>query len=68
MTVAVNGERREVAPGATIVSLLAELGIATGTAGVAVAVNGGVVRRHEWPERALAEGDRLEVIRATQGG
>jgi sulfur carrier protein len=68
MNVSVNGEKREAVTGATVATLLQEMGIASGAPGVAVAVNGGVVRRKEWDVRALAEGDRLEVIRATQGG
>lgn len=36
--------------------------------GVAVAHNGAVVRRGDWPQTALAENDRLEIIRAVQGG
>ncbi|MEM1347003.1 MAG: sulfur carrier protein ThiS [Myxococcota bacterium] len=41
---------------------------AAGARGVAVAVNGRVVRRAEWGERTLAQGDRVEIIRAVQGG
>jgi len=36
--------------------------------GVAVAINGEVVRRAEHANRVLKEGDRVEVIRAVQGG
>jgi sulfur carrier protein len=68
MNVSVNGEAREAAPGATVATLLRELGIASDALGVAVALNGGVVRRKEWAMTSLGEEDRLEVIRATQGG
>lgn len=37
-------------------------------AGVAVAVNGEVVRRATWPEVILADGDQVEIVKATQGG
>ncbi len=30
--------------------------------------NGVVVHRHEWPERPLAEGDRIEFVRVVAGG
>jgi len=33
-----------------------------------VAVNEGVVPRDAWGERELQEGDRVEIIRAVQGG
>ncbi len=36
--------------------------------GIAVALNGTVVRRADWPATALCDGDRLEVLTATQGG
>ncbi|WP_183101517.1 sulfur carrier protein ThiS [Nocardioides pelophilus] len=36
--------------------------------GIAVAVNGEVVRRDDWPRRLLVEGDRVEVVTAVQGG
>ncbi|MDP4198359.1 MAG: sulfur carrier protein ThiS [Bacteroidota bacterium] len=35
---------------------------------VAVAVNDEVVRRSTWPERELRDGDRVEIVRAVQGG
>ena len=36
--------------------------------GVAIAHNGNVVRRALWAETALQEDDRIELIRAVQGG
>ena len=36
--------------------------------GIAIAVNESVVPRGEWPGCVLQEGDRIFVIRATQGG
>lgn len=36
--------------------------------GIAVAVNGEVVPRADWPARALRDGDRVEVLTAAQGG
>lgn len=68
MNVTVNGESREARPGMTVATLLRELGIASDAVGVAVALNGDVVRRKEWDAKSLSDGDRLEVIRATQGG
>jgi sulfur carrier protein len=52
---------------ATLLSVLEGAGLA-GRKGVAAAVNGEVVRRADWDTRALAERDRVIVIRATQGG
>lgn len=67
MNILLNDQPREIAPGATLGDLLAALGH-SGRKGVAVAVNDSVVARSAWPERGLAEGDRVLVIQATQGG
>ena len=44
-----------------------ELGLAR-LQGVAVAVNQAVVPRAAWPAHPLADGNRVLVIRAAQGG
>jgi thiazole synthase len=62
----VNGEYRELSDGATVESVVRE--IAASSHGVAVAVDGVVVPRGEWPERALRDGEELEVLHAVQGG
>lgn len=67
MTVHVNDEPRALAAPATLDSLLRELGLAA-RRGIAVALNGAVVPRAEWPARPLADGDRVLAIQATQGG
>ena len=67
MTVFVNDQPRALAPGAPLADLLRELGLAE-RKGVAIAINDEVVSRSTWPTRALAEGERILVIQATQGG
>jgi sulfur carrier protein len=62
----VNGEPSDVAPGATLIELLAQLGAPD--RGVAVAVDAEVVPRGEWEATALADGARVEVLTAVQGG
>jgi sulfur carrier protein len=62
-----NDQPRALAGPTTLAALLRELGLAE-RKGVAAAVNGEVVPRPAWPGRALAEKDRVLVIRATQGG
>ena len=65
----VNGERRRLAPGTTLDRLVAELLAAPATTGgIAAAVNETVIPRGQWPDSALAEGDRVEVLTAVQGG
>ena len=63
----VNDRPHPLAAAATLLALLNELGLA-GRKGVAVALNGTVVARSEWPIRTLAAADRVLVIQATQGG
>ena len=65
MQIKLNGENKEVAAD-TIAALLRELE-APGQ-GVAVALNGRVVRRAEWATTHLQENDEVEIIRAVQGG
>jgi sulfur carrier protein len=57
-----------VTPEMTVASLLNHLGIEGGQKGIAVAVNDEVVPRSQWSAHELADGDRVEIIRATQGG
>ena len=66
MKLLVNGDRKEVAEGATIADLVKEM--ETPRSGVAVAVNGEVVPRAGWKEASLAEGDHVEVLSAIGGG
>jgi sulfur carrier protein len=68
MTVLVNGEERELAPGTTVQALLDALAVPGGGRGVAVAVDAEVVPRGEWDTTQLDEGARVEVLRAIQGG
>jgi sulfur carrier protein len=63
----VNGVEEEVAV-ATVAELLAQRGIDPGARFLAVAVNGAVVRRAEWPATPLSPGDSVEIVRPLQGG
>lgn len=66
MRIQLNGQSREVPAGLTIQTLVQHLGFQP--AGVAVALNDDVVRRTQWPEVTIQEGDRIELVRAMQGG
>lgn len=66
MIVSVNGERRELPAGATLAVLLEDL--SAPRRGVAVAIDGEVVPRGDWQQTPLAEGARVEVVAAIQGG
>jgi sulfur carrier protein len=62
----INGEPRELVPGASVLDAITALGVPR--TGVAVAVDGEVVRRADWPATALVDGARVEVLTAVQGG
>ncbi len=66
-TVHLNGSEREVGA-ETVAALIEELAIPGAPRGIAVAVNGSLVPRSEWPARTLAPGDAVEIVRATRGG
>jgi sulfur carrier protein len=63
----VNGAEEEVAA-ATLAELLALRGVNPTARFLAVAVNGQVVRRAEWPAKILVPGDDVEIVRPLQGG
>lgn len=65
-TVLVNGEARRLPEGTSLAAAVADL-VGEGR-GMAVVVNAEVVRRADWAATVLAEGDRIEVLRAAQGG
>ena len=67
MQVALNGSRREVADGTTVADAVALLLGDRPARGVAVAVDDDVVCRDDW-DTVLADGQRVEVIAAVQGG
>ena len=66
MQVWINGKPGELADDARVPDVLALLEVPE--TGVAVAVDGVVVPRAAWPGTALAEGARVEVLTAVQGG
>jgi sulfur carrier protein len=70
MNLTINGEPRTAAFDTVEALFLAEAeetGI-EGPEGIAIAVNGRVVRRRDWAGTPVREGDRVEIVRAMQGG
>jgi sulfur carrier protein len=66
MEIVINGTPHQVADEASLeraVSLISQA-----ATGIAVAVNGEVVRRASWPSTRLTAGDEVEVLMAVQGG
>ena len=66
MQIELNGKPHPLPDGATLDQLIADLSL-VGRA-VAVAVNRQVVPSAQWSSRALAEADKVDVVRASGGG
>ena len=66
MQVELNGEPRELGEGTTLSALIEQLALAPER--VAVELNRDVVRRADWPDTRLAEGDRVEIVHFVGGG
>ena len=66
MVVWINGEQRELASDAGVLDALGALGLRR--TGVAVAVDGEIVPKARWAATALADGARVEILTAVQGG
>ncbi|MDX3450378.1 sulfur carrier protein ThiS [Streptomyces sp. ME02-8801-2C] len=66
MNILVNGRQQEVSAGTALDALVKTLTPAP--SGVAAALNETVVPRARWSSTPLAEGDRVEVLTAVQGG
>jgi sulfur carrier protein len=67
MRLRINGVEAEVAA-TTLAELLDLRGINPKARFLAVAVNGAVVRRAEWPAKPLSPGDDIEIVRPFSGG
>ena len=66
MELVVNGRRRDVPDRSTVADLVASLGF--GAKQVVVEHNGEAVARARFADIRLSDGDRVEVVRAVQGG
>ena len=62
----VNGLLRDVPSPCTVANLVHILGIEI--RGVAVAINGEIVRRSEWSDIIVTSSDRVEIVTAAAGG
>ncbi len=66
MRVRVNGEDRELEEGVSVATLLDSMSLEVN--GIAVALNMEIVRRGEYADTRLSDGDELEIVRAVGGG
>lgn len=66
MTIRLNGEERDVPDGLNLEGLIEWLELPADR--VAVEHNLGVVKRANWSETRIENGDRLEIVRMVGGG
>jgi thiamine biosynthesis protein ThiS len=66
MKISLNGETVDAREAKTIAELIERYELPPQS--ILVEHNGLAVHRHEWSERQLAEGDRIEFIRVVAGG
>jgi len=66
MTISLNGESVDTRDAKTIAELIDRYQLPPQS--ILVEHNDLAVHRHEWSERSLAEGDRIEFIRVVAGG
>jgi thiamine biosynthesis protein ThiS len=64
--IVVNGENRNVAPGATVADLLAALALPAGR--VAIERNLEILPRLQWAETRIEPQDRYEIVQFVGGG
>jgi thiamine biosynthesis protein ThiS len=64
--ISINGESVDTRDAKTIAELIDRYQLPPQS--ILVEHNGLAVHRHEWAERALSEGDRVEFIRVVAGG
>lgn len=66
INIQLNGETREVAASVDLARLLELFSLPSQR--VAVELNGTVIRRADWPETGVNDGDRIEVVHFVGGG
>ena len=65
MKITLNGKLRELSAAIDVAGLIEMLAVKPE---VAVAINGEVVRRADWPATVVSDGDAVEIVRAVGGG
>lgn len=66
MKLIINGESRELAQVADLLSLMDQLGMKADR--VAIELNFDLIPRERWSQTPVAEGDRLEIVHFVGGG
>jgi len=64
--IVLNGERKEIVPGQSILDLVQSLNLPT--ARLAVEYNLKIVKRPDWSTQLLLPGDKVEIVQFVGGG
>ena len=68
MTIWLNGHASAFEAGTSLADAIHSLAAPLDGRGIAAAVDGEVVPRDQWQTTELADGQRIEVVQAVQGG
>jgi len=66
MTLTINGENRDFENVTTLSDLILQLGMKADR--VAIELNRNLVRREQWSDTKLSNGDKLEIVHFVGGG
>ena len=66
MTILLNGENTDARGASTVAELVDRYQLPSQS--ILIEHNGLALHRHQWPQRSLTEGDRIEFIRVVAGG
>lgn len=66
MHVSLNGEKTDARGAETVAELVGRFELSPEA--ILIEHNGIALHRHEWPQKPLTDGDRIEIIRVAAGG
>jgi thiamine biosynthesis protein ThiS len=66
MQISLNGQTTDAGAAQTIAELIRRYELPPET--ILIEHNGVALHRHEWPQKPLTDGDRIEIIRVAAGG
>lgn len=67
VNVELNGSMKTIESNTTLLVLIRDI-LKENTNGIAIAINGSVIPKTKWETTSIQEADRIELVRATQGG
>jgi thiamine biosynthesis protein ThiS len=66
MRISLNGEEADARGAQTVAELVGRFELVPEM--ILIEHNGVALHRHEWPQRSLADGDQIEIVRVVAGG